>query len=202
MKLLLGTSNLGKVREISRFLRNLPVEIVSLKEFADMAPALETGRSFLANARIKALTYYHQSHLLTLAEDSGLQVDCLDGMPGLLSARFAGEEASDQENVAKLLRLMKGVRTGQRKARFVCVTALTNGRRLWIASGKCEGRIASRPLGSSGFGYDPVFIPNGYKTTFARLGANVKNSISHRAQAFCKVRRIIEEIIAAESGSP
>jgi len=195
-KLLLGTGNAGKIREITGFLQGMPLEIVSLDNFKQIQPAAETEKSFLANARIKAVTYHRETGLLTLAEDSGLQVDGLDGLPGPLSARFAGEGASDKDNLKKLLRLMRRMRNEKRAARFVCVAALTDGHNIWIASGKCEGRIASRPSGTSGFGYDPVFIPNGYRTSFARLGGEVKAGISHRAQAFSKMRRILEKVIA------
>lgn len=196
MKLLVATGNTGKVREISDILEGLPIEIMGLNEFKNIKAAAETGRSFLANARMKARTYYQQTGLVTLAEDSGLQVDYLAGQPGCLSARFAGDDATDVENVSKLLRLMRGVKGEQRAARFVCVVVITDGKRIWIATGKCIGKIATRSLGRSGFGYDPVFIPEGYNTTFARLGAETKNKISHRAQAFTKVRRILERLLA------
>ncbi|UCD56999.1 MAG: RdgB/HAM1 family non-canonical purine NTP pyrophosphatase [Candidatus Hydrogenedentota bacterium] len=199
MKLLLATSNAGKIREMCRVLAGLPLEIVSLREFKNVTPARETGTSFAANARIKARTYYRQTGLLTLAEDSGLQVDCLGGLPGHLSARFAGDGSSDADNVKKLLRLMRGVRAERRAARFVCVVAVTDGKRIWLATGKCEGRIASRALGNSGFGYDPLFIPEGYNTTFARLGAKTKNEISHRAGSLKKARRILERLLAERS---
>ncbi|RJP23757.1 MAG: RdgB/HAM1 family non-canonical purine NTP pyrophosphatase [Candidatus Abyssobacteria bacterium SURF_5] len=198
MKLLLGTNNPGKVREISKFLEGVPLEIISLRTFEEIVPVRETEKSFLANARLKASEYFRQTGLLTLAEDSGLQIDALDGQPGPLSARFAGEEASDADNVTKVLRLLRGIKPARRTARFVCVVAITDGRKIWIATGKCEGRIATRPCGKSGFGYDPIFIPNGYKSTFARLGDTVKDQVSHRAEAFCKVRRILERI----TGSP
>jgi XTP/dITP diphosphohydrolase len=201
MKLLLATGNAGKIREISRFLGSLPIDIVSLKAFENIVPARETGKSFLANARVKASVYHAQTGLLTLAEDSGLQVDYLDGQPGPLSARFAGEEATDPENVAKLLRMLRGVKSEHRRARFVCVAALTDGRKLWISTGKCEGRIAARPSGTSGFGYDPIFIPQGRNTTFARLGEEVKNQLSHRAQALAKMRRIIEKDLIEHSSA-
>jgi XTP/dITP diphosphohydrolase len=196
MKLLVATSNAGKIREISEILKGLPIEIVGLKRFKGIKPARETGASFLANARIKAKTYYRQTGLITLAEDSGLQTDYLDGRPGCLSARFAGDGATDAENVSKLLRLMRNTKREQRSARFVCVAAIADGKRMWIATGKCRGRIATRPLGRSGFGYDPVFVPEGYNTTFARLGAEIKNEISHRAEAFRKVRRILDRLLA------
>lgn len=196
MKLLIASYNTGKIREISRILKGLPLEIVGLGQFKDIRPARETGRSFTANARIKTKTYGEQTGLLTLAEDSGLQVDCLGGEPGHLSARFAGENSSDTDNLRKLLRLMRGVKSSERTARFVCVAAIVNGEKMWIVSGKCEGRISLRASGNSGFGYDPVFIPEGYNTTFARLGMKKKNEISHRAQAFAKVRRILERILA------
>ncbi len=199
MKLLLATGNTGKIREISKILDGLPVEIVSLKEIKNVKPARESGNSFAANARIKARTYVRQTGFLTLAEDSGLQVDRLGGQPGCHSARFAGDDATDADNVKKLLRLMRGVKAEKRTARFVCVVAITDGKKIWMATGKCEGRIASRPLGKSGFGYDPVFIPKGYDKTFARLGTKTKNEISHRAQALRKARRILERMLAERS---
>lgn len=199
MKLLIATSNAGKTREMSKILKELPIEIVNLKEFTDVVPARETGKSFAANARIKAKAYHHQTGLFTLAEDSGLQVDYLNGEPGYKSARFAGTEASDDENLRELLGRLRGVRAADRTARFVSVMALTNGQKLWLAGGKCHGRIALRPSGNSGFGYDPVFIPEGYNTTFARLGAKIKNEISHRAEALSNSRRILERLLAENS---
>lgn len=192
MRLLVATSNSGKTREIRKILAGIPFEIVNLKDVGKLTEARETGKSFAANARIKARTYYRQTGLLTLAEDSGLQVDYLGGRPGVLSARFAGETASDADNVRRLLASMRGVPQEKRHARFVCVVAITDGKKMWMATGKCEGRIASRPSGRSGFGYDPVFIPDGYNKTFANLGADEKNKISHRGRALRKARRILE----------
>jgi XTP/dITP diphosphohydrolase len=199
VKLLVATSNAGKIREISRILKGLPLEIVGLRDCHGIKPAVENGRSFAANAGIKVKSYYRQTRLVTLAEDSGLQVDYLNGKPGVMSARFAGEHATDEENVRELLRLMKGVSPQKRTARFVCVVGITDGRKMWISIGKCEGRIATRPLGTSGFGYDPVFIPDGYRKTFARLGTKTKNEISHRAQALARARLTIERIVAART---
>jgi XTP/dITP diphosphohydrolase len=199
VKLLLATTNKGKIRELSRILKGLPLEMLSLRDVPDFKPAKETGRSFTANARIKAKTYFRQTRFLTLAEDSGLQVDCLGGKPGIFSARYAGDDASDADNIRKLLRLMRDVKARERTARFVSVIAITDGKRVWIAAGKCEGRIATKPSGQSGFGYDPVFIPEGRNTTFARLGSEVKNKISHRAQALAKARHILEKKLAGRS---
>ncbi len=196
MKLLLATGNPGKVREIAAILGGLQLEIVALAEFDNIVPARETGKTFAANARIKAKTYHEQTGLLTFAEDSGLQVDCLDGAPGYLSARFAGAASTDADNVNKLLRLMRGVKAPRRTARFVSVVVITDGKKMWTASGRCEGRISHRASGTSGFGYDPVFIPEGYGATFARLGAEVKNRISHRARALAEARGILERIVA------
>lgn len=196
MRLLLATGNRGKIREIAGMLGDLPVEVVGLGEFDEIAPARETGKTFAANARIKAREYYRQTGVLTFAEDSGLEVDALGGAPGHLSARFAGENCTDSDNVRKLLRMLRGVKAADRRARFVCVAAITDGKKIWTATGKCEGRIARRASGTSGFGYDPVFIPEGYTTTFARLGVEVKNRISHRARALAKTRKILERIVA------
>ncbi|MBI4832246.1 MAG: RdgB/HAM1 family non-canonical purine NTP pyrophosphatase [Candidatus Lindowbacteria bacterium] len=195
MKLLIATRNPGKVREITKILEGLPLQILSLKSLEGVKPVPETGHSFAENARIKATAYYRQTGILTLSEDSGLQVDCLEGQPGRLSARFAAEDASDSDNVKKLLRLMRGVKTELRNARFVCAVAIADGRTVWLATGKCEGRIAHRPIGHNGFGYDPVFIPEGHVRTFANLGMPVKNEVSHRAQALKKARRILERLI-------
>ena len=200
MKLLLATNNRGKIREIAGMLEEFPIETIALGEFKDIVPACETGKTFTANAKIKARTYFEQTGLLTFAEDSGLEVDHLGGAPGYLSARFAGEDCTDGDNVRKLLRLLRGVRAVDRTARFVCVVAITDGNKIWTATGKCEGRIAHRPSGTSGFGYDPVFIPTGYSTTFARLGVKVKNTISHRSRALPKARRILERIVGENSG--
>jgi XTP/dITP diphosphohydrolase len=199
MKFLLATTNAGKIREFSRILKGLPLEVVSLRDIKDFKPAKETGKSFTANARIKAKTYYRQTRLLTLAEDSGLQVDCLGGEPDIRSARYAGDHATDGDNIRKLLRRMRGTKARDRTARFVSIIVITDGKRMWMAGGKCEGRIATRPSGESGFGYDPVFIPEGYNTTFARLGSKVKNEISHRAQALANARHILERIVAGHT---
>ena len=192
MKLLLATANRGKIREIADTLAKLPFEIIGLGDIEGIVPAEETGSSCLVNARIKAKSYQEQTGLLTFAEDSGLEVDYLNGAPGHLSARFAGEDSADADNVAKLLRELKGVMAENRKARFLCVIAIADGKRIRTATGKCEGRIAWRASGTSGFGYDPVFIPKGYRTTFARLGLDVKNSISHRAHALRKAKSLLE----------
>ncbi len=196
MRLLLGTTNAGKIREITEFLKNLPLEFATLKEYPKIPAPEESGKSFIANARAKALYYQRQTGLVTLAEDSGLQVDFLGGEPGCFSARFAGQSASDRDNVRKLLALMRGVKSEARTARFVCVAVLADGKKTRAVTGTCEGRIATRPIGSSGFGYDPVFIPLGYRTTFARLGEAEKNRISHRAEAFRQVRQILETMTA------
>ena len=200
MKLLLATGNSGKIREIAAILERFPVEIVGLGEFANITPAVESGKTFAANARIKARTYYAQTGLLTFAEDSGLEVDHLGGAPGCLSARYAGEGASDADNLKKLLKAMRGVKAVDRTARFVSVIAITDGTGMWTATGKCEGRIAHRPAGESGFGYDPIFIPKGFSASFARLGLEVKKSVSHRSRSLAKAVRIIERIIAGQTG--
>jgi XTP/dITP diphosphohydrolase len=148
LKLLLASSNRGKIREIARMLEGLPIDIRALDQFQEIIPARETGKTFAANAKIKAKSYFEQTGLLTFAEDSGLEVDHLDGAPGCLSARFAGENCTDGDNVRKLLRLLRGVRAANRTARFVCVAAITDGSRIWTATGKCEGRIAHRPSGT------------------------------------------------------
>jgi XTP/dITP diphosphohydrolase len=187
VKILLGTKNPGKIREILSILSDLGgVELLTVEErpFGDVA---EEGETFRENALLKARKISQETGLAVLAEDSGLEVEALGGAPGVRSARFAGESATDQENIAKLLRLLEGVEA--RTACFICAAVLhfPDGREL-IAEGELCGRIAYEMRGRSGFGYDPVFIPEGYDKTLAELGPQVKNKISHRRRALDKLK--------------
>lgn len=188
MKILLGTKNVGKIDEISQIFSDVSgCEFLSYRErpFADVP---ETGAMFRENALLKARTISEQTGLAVLAEDSGLEVEALGGAPGVHSARFAGEGATDEQNIAKLLNELEGME--DRRARFVCVAvlALPDGRE-YIAQGELAGRIALRTRGTQGFGYDPVFIPEGYEQTLAELGPKIKNSISHRRRALERLKR-------------
>ena len=183
--LLIATFNKGKLGELRQLLAKLPFAISDLEGFSAIQPILEHGKTFIENASLKASGYAKQTGLLTLADDSGLQVDALKGAPGVLSARYAHEGASDTERTAKLLTDLSHVQGSARTARFVSVIAIADedGKVINISKGTCEGRIADAPRGTNGFGYDPVFAPDGFDQTFAELQTEVKNRISHRAQA-------------------
>jgi XTP/dITP diphosphohydrolase len=190
MQLILASRNAHKLREIERILgpRFVVGDLSSRDEVAEID---ESGSSYEENAILKAVTVSRQLPGLIIADDSGLEVDALGGAPGIYSARYAGANASDKEKIAKLLsRLAKvDVQSDQRPARFRCVLAVArDGQVLATFEGVVEGKIAERPRGSHGFGYDPVFIPNGFKETFAELPEQVKNNISHRAKAIRKLQ--------------
>jgi XTP/dITP diphosphohydrolase len=183
-KLLLATNNKGKVREYRHMLKDLPAELVSPAEAGINTEVEEVGESLEENARLKATTLARQSKLLTLADDSGLEVDALGGEPGRLSARYAGEGASDEDRVNYLLKKLEGVPEGKRSARFRCVIAIAKpDGAVELCSGECEGVIALEPRGKEGFGYDPVFYLPELGKTMAELTLEEKNSVSHRGRA-------------------
>ena len=202
-RVLVATTNPGKVRELAAILAGLPVELVGLAEAAgapelDPVPEVEeTGETFMDNALLKARGYAAWSGLPALADDSGLEVDALGGDPGVRSARYAGagagDEAGDEANLAKLLEAMKGVPDAERTARFRCaaVLALPDGTS-WEAEAAWEGRLLDSPRGDGGFGYDPVFVPDGWERTSAEVDAATKNAASHRAKAFAALRPAVE----------
>ena len=194
--LLIATWNKGKRRELQQLLSDLPFALMSLDDILGLEPVLETGGTFLENASLKASGYAIQSGLLTLADDSGLEVDALAGAPGVLSARYAGDGASDRQRVEKLLGDLRNVDEPDRTARFVSAlaTASSNGSILNMSLGRCEGRIAFEPQGSGGFGYDPIFIPAGSEMTFAELPPEIKNQISHRHTALEKAREFLRNL--------
>ncbi|MBD3421192.1 MAG: XTP/dITP diphosphatase [Chitinivibrionales bacterium] len=188
--LIVATGNRGKLKEITEMLSDFDVAVQSLADIFDPVPAIpETGATFLANARRKADWVYSRKGLWTLADDSGLEVDSLEGAPGVRSARYAGEPADDVANNAKLLEAISACPVDQRAARFRCVMVvkLSDTSEL-VAEGTCEGRIAQKPSGSGGFGYDPLFVPAGYDRSFAELEAGEKNRISHRGNALRQLR--------------
>jgi len=194
LKLLLATTNPGKIREYRFLLRNLDYNIVTLKELGINQPPVETRNSYEENARIKAITYAKLSQLVTLADDSGLEVDALNGEPGVRSARFAGEAASDAEKIKFLLTKLADVPWGKRTAHFKCVIVIaTPEGELEICHGECHGIIAFEPKGKNGFGYDPVFYLPEINKTIAELPLEVKNQVSHRSRAAGKARKILQE---------
>jgi XTP/dITP diphosphohydrolase len=194
-KLLLATNNQAKVREYKSLLLNLPYELVTLAEQGNNVVVNEVGESLEENARLKATVSAEKSQLLTLADDSGLEVDALGGEPGRLSARYAGENASDSERVSYLLARLNGVPWEKRTARFRCVIALaTPDGKAEFCSGECQGFITFTPRGKHGFGYDPVFYLPELDKTMAELPPALKNQVSHRGQAARQVYQTLERL--------
>ncbi|HEY8488941.1 MAG TPA: XTP/dITP diphosphatase [Thermaerobacter sp.] len=185
-QLVLATHNRGKVRELEAMLQEagLPIRVRTLDEVGGIQMPAETGSTFLENARLKAEAVARQTGLPALADDSGLCVDALGGRPGVYSARFAGPEATDAANNARLLAELEGVPAPRRTARFraVVVLAMPDGRWTW-AEGEAPGRILEAPRGTGGFGYDPLFLSDDLGVTFAEAGPEAKNRVSHRARA-------------------
>ncbi len=192
-RLLLATRNLGKVREIRRALGGVPLKIIGLEDVLPGLSHKERGKTFSENARAKALYYSRKWDGLILAEDSGLEIEALDGAPGVRSARFSGPKPSDEKNNRKILRLLREVPAAGRKARFVCVMVLVkNGSVVREFRGEVRGRIGRTPQGASGFGYDPLFYYPPLRRTFAELPPDVKNTVSHRGRAVLKLRAFLE----------
>lgn len=192
MELVVATRNRGKVEELNRLLAPQGFAVRSLGDFPEIEEPEENGADFAANARIKAAYYQQHTGLACLADDSGLEVDCLQGAPGVYSARFAGPTADDQANNAKLLQLLQEVPEEARTARFRCVIALYRGGDDWLlAEGACEGRILREPRGTGGFGYDPLFYSPAHGKTLAEMTLEEKNAVSHRGQA---LRRLVEQL--------
>lgn len=183
-QIVLATRNQGKVREFQNLFAPLGWTAVSVAAFPEVPEVVEDGKTFEENARKKAVTIANHLGLPAIGDDSGLEVDALAGAPGVYSARYAGEQATDAENVQKLLAELEGVEMSQRTARFRCVLAYAEpGQPPIIVSGACEGVIAYEPAGEGGFGYDPVFFLPQRRCTMAQLSIDEKNRISHRAEA-------------------
>ncbi|MBN2462303.1 MAG: RdgB/HAM1 family non-canonical purine NTP pyrophosphatase [Dehalococcoidia bacterium] len=194
-KLLLATTNRGKVREYRRLLVGLPFELVTPDELSVEIAVEENFPSYEENARVKATAYAGASKLITLADDSGVEVDALGGEPGIRSARAAGEEASDRDRIGHLLSRLKDVPWEKRTARFKCVIAIANPEgRVELSEGECRGIIAFEPRGDKGFGYDPVFYLPEFEKTMAELSLEIKNQVSHRGRAAVKACQILERL--------
>lgn len=198
-KLLIATTNAGKVREISLLLGTLPYEVMGLKDLpATPPPVEETGTTFAANAVLKSEYYFAHTGVLSLADDSGLEVDALDGAPGIYSARFAGEHATDADRVMKLLEALRDVPEEKRTARFVCSIALTgiiNGEvQTRVFEGFAKGFITRETRGTSGFGYDPVFFDQEVGRTFAELTREEKSARSHRGKALAGAKAFLDTL--------
>jgi XTP/dITP diphosphohydrolase len=192
-KLLVATNNRGKVLEFQELLKGLPYVLVTPGEMGIKLEVEEHGSTYQENARLKASAFNAASGLLTLADDSGLEVDALNGEPGIRSSRYAGDGASDSRRVEFLLAKLKDVPDQQRTGRFRCVIALVQPEQEPVfCEGTCEGLITREPRGSEGFGYDPIFYFPEMKKTMAELSAEVKNRVSHRAHAVEKARQILQ----------
>ncbi len=190
-----ATRNAGKLKEIRAILGS-ELDLKSLFDFEDVPDVDEDGDTFEANASKKALTASRATGCVALADDSGLQVDALSGEPGVHSARFAGDHASDAENNAKLLTLMEGLPKEKRTARFRCVVAVSTPEgTVRTAAGECEGRILEAPKGKGGFGYDPLFWMPDLGKTLAEVPLEKKNQISHRSRAVRAARPLVEEAL-------
>jgi XTP/dITP diphosphohydrolase len=199
-KLLLGSNNAKKRRELAELLEDKSILVLIPSELGNFESPVEDGESFEENAAIKALHFCRLTGLPTLADDSGLEVDALDGAPGIFSSRYGGEGAGDEENCRKLLDAMKDVGEPGRTARFVCAVALAvDGEVRAAARGACEGTVLREKRGTGGFGYDPLFYFAPEGLTFAELPAEVKNRVSHRANA---LRAILPEIEKLEIRGP
>jgi len=195
-KLLLATRNQHKKQELAAMLEGLDIEVLTLDDVPELPEVVEDGATFSENARKKALSTARASGYICLADDSGLEVNALNGQPGVYSARFAGPQADDRMNNEKLVAMLREIAPDQRAARFVCVIAIADPQgKVQVVEGECPGSITLDAKGSAGFGYDPLFIPDGYQQTFAELGSEAKNRISHRGQALKKALPLIRGFV-------
>ena len=196
-KLLIATKNAGKVKEIKAILKDFDMDIISLADLPNVPEVIEDGKTFFENAFKKAKEVSDATGMMVLSDDSGLEVDALNGAPGVYSARYSGESGDDKSNNEKLLKELKDVPENKRTARFKCVMVLYHPSGKWIsAEGACEGRIALKPAGEGGFGYDPVFYLDKYGKTMAEIPAEEKNKISHRAKALNELKNNIKDFIS------
>ena len=193
-KLVLATRNQDKIIEITDILSGLNIDIITLDSFPDIPEIIEDGDTLEANAEKKAREIHKTTGLPSLADDTGLEVDCINGAPGAYSSRFAGENATYAMNNEKLLNKLKDVPRKQRTARFRCVMAIAENGQITFLEGTCHGFILNETKGSHGFGYDPLFYVPEYNQTFAEMPLSLKNKISHRGHALRKVRQYFEKI--------
>jgi XTP/dITP diphosphohydrolase len=187
LKVLFASKNKGKVREVKKILGEAGIEVLSLDDFENVPYVVEDKETFLDNSKKKAKEIYDKFHIPVIADDSGLAVDQLDNGPGVYSARYAGENATDRDNNEKLISELKRFPSPHR-ARFISVAVYYNGNDFISALGELHGKIILEPRGYNGFGYDPLFVPEGFQRTLAELSLEEKNRISHRATAFSKLR--------------
>jgi XTP/dITP diphosphohydrolase len=198
-EMVLGTRNHGKIAEFRSLFKGMHITLSSFYDFPDMPPVEEDGKTFRENAEKKAKAIAKATGRIAVSDDSGLEVDFLDAVPGVSSARFAGERATDRENARKVLKMLESVPWEKRGARFVCVVcAATPKGKTISAEGLCMGKISFEMRGSHGFGYDPIFVPDGYQVTMAEIDPELKNKISHRAEAMRKFRKVLKGFIESQ----
>jgi len=196
LELLVATRNKKKLKEIKEILSGLQLKITSLADYKDMPRIVEDGKTFAQNAIIKASTIAQFTKKLVLGEDSGLQVKALGNRPGVYSARYSGAGATDKKNNSKLLKELKNVPLKKRRARYQCSVALADaGGVIGVVMGQCDGIIGVSPKGHLGFGYDPLFVIEKYKKTFAELGPEIKHTMSHRYKALAKLSLLMERYL-------
>lgn len=199
--LVLATRNKGKKKELITLLSDLPVKILSLDDFPAAPEVVEDGETFRSNAVKKAVEIAKFTGRLVMADDSGIEVDALGGKPGVHSARFASEKATDKDNNRKLLELMRQIPEERRGASYRCAIAIATPEGLVdVVEGSCEGRIGVEEKGFHGFGYDSLFVRLDYNKTFAELDPSIKNRISHRARALERARLVLEKMLSARNG--
>lgn len=197
-ELIVASRNKGKVREIKALLANLPFKVSSLLDYPDIPDIVEDGKTYRANALKKAREAALATGKMAMSDDSGLEVKALGNAPGIYSARFAGEGASEKARNKKLFAMLKGVPMHKRQARYRCVIALVNakGRELGVVEGTCSGYVTTRDIGQNGFGFDPLFLLKRYNKTFGQLAPELKAKISHRARALKKFRSLLSKVTA------
>lgn len=196
MKWLVATRNRDKFGEIQAIFADLPVDLLDLEDFPGVRPGEESGTTLRANALLKARSVHRETGLPVIADDTGLEVDALDGAPGVYAARFAGARATYRQNMEKLLAAMEHVPDHQRTARFRTCAAYVNDTHELVAAGVVEGFITREPLGDNGFGYDPVFRVSGTEQTFGQMTAAQKQQISHRARAFEALHQLLSRTLS------
>ena len=195
-KILLATKNKGKIREIKSLLSDMDIEVVSLDDVDSLPDVKEDGKTFYENALKKAKEIAEATDMMTLADDSGLEVDVLGGAPGVYSARYAGDNATDDDNNRRLLDTLRDVPVEKRTARFRCVIVVYHPSGKWMsAEGTCEGIITDQPKGEGGFDYDPIFLLPKLERTMAELSADEKNSLSHRANALESLKKELPQFL-------
>ncbi len=187
-KIIFASKNQGKVKEVKHILRDLELQVISLADISESVHIIENGSTFKDNALIKARKVYEKFRIPTIAEDSGLVVEQLDGKPGINTARYAGIGSDDEANNIKLLENLSS-KPEPHRAKFVCSAVYYSGKEIYVTVGEVYGKLISEARGTNGFGYDPLFVPDGYSKTMAELDSRTKNSISHRFKAFDQIKK-------------